>query len=111
MFNLNDDIRYLTGIGEKRAKRLARLGIHTVNDLLNFYPRDYEYLNNITPIREANEGEKVCIKAQCISPVKTKTTRSALKIFTTQAADSSGIITITIFGSKYQADKLIVGNE
>ena len=111
MFNLNDDIRYLTGIGEKRAKCLAKLGIHTVNDLLNFYPRDYEYLNNITPIREANEGEKVCIKAQCISPVTTKTTRSALKIFTAQAADSSGIITITIFGSKYQADKLIVGNE
>lgn len=35
------DIRYLKGVGEKRAAQLARLGIRTVDDLLGFYPRDY----------------------------------------------------------------------
>ena len=35
------DIRYLKGVGEKRAAQLAKLGISTVEDLLGFYPRDY----------------------------------------------------------------------
>ena len=35
------DIRYLKGVGEKRAAQLAKLGIHTTEDLLGFYPRDH----------------------------------------------------------------------
>ena len=32
----------LNGIGEKRAALFARLGIKSVGDLINFYPRTYE---------------------------------------------------------------------
>ena len=35
------EIRYLKGVGEKRAALLQKLGIHCVEDLLEFYPRDY----------------------------------------------------------------------
>ena len=35
------DIRYLKGVGEKRAAQLAKLGICTTEDLLGFYPRDH----------------------------------------------------------------------
>ena len=35
------EIRYLKGVGEKRAALLEKLGIHSVEDLLEFYPRDY----------------------------------------------------------------------
>ena len=40
--DLNTGIRYLKGVGEKRAEAFAKLGIFTVGDLLNFFPRDYE---------------------------------------------------------------------
>ena len=37
--NLNDDITYLKGVGEKRAKLFHKLDIQTVGDLLTHYPR------------------------------------------------------------------------
>ena len=37
-----DDIKYLKGIGEKRALLFHKLGIFTVRDLLYHLPRDYE---------------------------------------------------------------------
>src|SRR5699024_6765270 len=35
------DIRYLKGVGEKRAAQLAKLELFTAEDLLQYYPRDY----------------------------------------------------------------------
>ena len=53
----------LNGIGEKRAALFARLGIKSVGDLINFYPRTYEDWSNIKHIDELEYGETVCIKA------------------------------------------------
>ena len=36
------DIRTLKGIGDKTAKLFEKLGIRTIEDLLEYYPRDYE---------------------------------------------------------------------
>ena len=51
----------LNGIGEKRAALFARLGIKSVGDLINFYPRTYEDWSNIKHIDELEYGETVCI--------------------------------------------------
>ena len=42
MPELSTDVRYIKGVGEQRAKALARLGVHTLGDLLNYFPRAYE---------------------------------------------------------------------
>ncbi|MDD2651371.1 MAG: hypothetical protein PHF36_09605, partial [Candidatus Cloacimonetes bacterium] len=34
-------IMYLKGVGEYRAKLLASVGVESVNDLLEFFPKDY----------------------------------------------------------------------
>ena len=47
------DIRYLKGVGEKRAAQLTRLGIRTVDDLLGFYPRDYVDYSHPYPVAGA----------------------------------------------------------
>lgn len=39
---MSKDVTSLRGIGPKKAKALARLGIYTVSDLYTFYPREYE---------------------------------------------------------------------
>ena len=41
MATLSTNIQYLKGVGEKRARLYARLGIATIGDLLEHYPRDY----------------------------------------------------------------------
>ena len=42
----------MNGIGEKRAALFARLGIKSVGDLINFYPRTYKDWSNIKHIDE-----------------------------------------------------------
>lgn len=39
---LRDSIREIKGVGEKSEKLFAKLGILTVEELLHFYPREFE---------------------------------------------------------------------
>ena len=39
MARLFDSVRYLKGVGEARAKTFASLGIHTLYDLISYFPR------------------------------------------------------------------------
>ena len=52
MPELTTDIRYIKGIGEKRAEALGRLGIRTLGDLLCYFPRDYEDRTAVRPLAE-----------------------------------------------------------
>ena len=47
---LASSIRFLRGVGEKRAQAFARLGIFLVEDLLFFFPRRYEDRRALTPL-------------------------------------------------------------
>ena len=47
MSNLDKDIKFVKGIGPKRADKLNKLGIFTINDLVFNFPRQYEDRNNI----------------------------------------------------------------
>ena len=48
---LNTSVQYLKGIGEKRAQALNQIGIFTIGDLLQYYPRRYLDRSNITLIK------------------------------------------------------------
>ncbi|MDD3393992.1 MAG: ATP-dependent DNA helicase RecG [Anaerotignum sp.] len=47
-----DPISRLKGIGEQREKKLNKLGIYTIEDLLTHYPRDYKDRSRLTKIVE-----------------------------------------------------------
>ena len=49
-------ITQLKGIGEKTAKLFAKIGIYTVEDLLVYYPRDYETFKEALTIAQAPTG-------------------------------------------------------
>ena len=59
---LDTDIKYLKGVGERRAAMLSRLGVSDVNALVRLYPRVYEDWSRIKSINEAQIGEICCIK-------------------------------------------------
>ena len=63
MADLHTDVRYIKGIGETRAKALAKLGITTLQELIGYFPRRYEDRTMIRPIRELAVGETVCVRA------------------------------------------------
>lgn len=109
MLTASTDIRFLKGVGEKRAELLRKKGIDTVGALLRFYPRAYLDWQNITPISECHEGENVCVRAEITSPVKTANIRHGMTLYKFSAADDSGVIEVTLFNRKYLAENLREG--
>lgn len=62
--SLEHPLPQVTGIGEKNAEKLEKLGVKTVYDLLYYYPRDHIDYARQVKIRELQAGETVTIIAQ-----------------------------------------------
>lgn len=73
MADLATDIRFLKGIGEKKALLFNKLGIFTLGDCLEYFPRDYEDRSRFFTIRDAAVGESCCIRAIVGSAPVTRT--------------------------------------
>lgn len=110
MLNLDTDIRYLKGVGEKRARVLGRLGIDTIGALLYYFPRGYADFSNITDIFDCNAGEKVCIKGKIITDIAEHRIRKNMTLYRFRITDGTGYISVTLFNNKYLAGSLNVGS-
>ena len=60
---LTDHVEALPGVGSARAKALAKLGLATIEDLLRYFPRDYEDRRRSSTISAAPPDAPVCIAA------------------------------------------------
>lgn len=60
------ELKDLKGIGPKRLALFSEMNIHTVEDLLRFYPREYLDYSQIVKIRDSKDGDRVsvCVTAQ-----------------------------------------------
>ena len=50
-------IKNLKGVGEKSALLYNKLNIFTIEDLVRFYPRNYEIMPKVSRINEVGEGD------------------------------------------------------
>lgn len=73
MATLSTNIQYLKGVGEKRARLYARLGIATIGDLLEHYPRDYIDFSHPSSIISAPYDEPCAIQG----PGRSQVSRAA----------------------------------
>ncbi|MBQ7045481.1 MAG: ATP-dependent DNA helicase RecG [Clostridia bacterium] len=105
------EIRYLKGVGEKKAHTLNKLGVDTVGALLRFYPRAYEDWGTIDEIYSDNLQKTVCIRAVVVSDVTEHPIRNKLTLYKFFAADQSGRMQVTIYNNKYLAQKIAMGRE
>ena len=108
MSYFDTDIKFVKGIGEKRAQLFKkRLGLFSLQDLITYYPRTYEDWSNPSRIDETPFNEFVCVKAKISSDIQRKITRNK-KIETYQfyIYDRTGQIRVTIFNNKYLAESL-----
>jgi ATP-dependent DNA helicase RecG len=64
---LDTSIRYLKGIGPKKASSFSEVGINSIEDLLYFFPRRYEDRTKFTSISSLKEGDNQTIKATVIA--------------------------------------------
>lgn len=108
---LDANVKFLKGVGEKRAAYLNRLGIDTLGDLLTFYPRIYEDWSKITPIKDAETNETVCIRAVALAPCRERRIRKGTTLYKTEITDGESLLDLTFFNSKYAAAKIERGKE
>ena len=98
--DLNTSIKYIKGIGPKRAEALSTAGIDTVNDLLHYYPRRYLDRTTVKSIRDVKKGDQ----ATMVGTVEVCGERQARKrkLFQAVLSDGTGMITLVWFnGVKY----------
>jgi ATP-dependent DNA helicase RecG len=58
---LETPIQYVKGVGPLRAVQFASVGVATVADLLDYFPRDYQWLPPPQKINRLAEGQAVCL--------------------------------------------------
>ena len=109
MAELNDNIRYLKGVGEARAKAMERLGIRTLRDMISYFPRAYEDRRSFYTIQEAPLDRPVCVKAMVASPPTAAHVRRGMELLKVRAVDETGALDITYFNQSYLKNQLHPG--
>ena len=98
---LNKPIRFLKGVGEERARLFNRLGIFDVEDVITYFPRDYEDRSTLKTISLLEDGEACSFKGIVISNIVEFKTRRNLKILKAHISDGTGILTAVWFNQSY----------
>lgn len=101
----------LKGLGKTRCELFAKLNIHSVGELLRFYPRTYSAWGEPTPISELQNGEKALIKAKVVTAFSSARISQGRLISKVQVADDSGVIELVFFNNKYISSMLKFSEE
>ena len=109
MADLKTDVRYVKGIGEQRAKALAKLGIHTLRDLISWFPRRYEDRTETRRIADLVPGETACAAAMVAAAPTVAHVRKGLDLVKLRAVDETGALDVTFFNQSWLKNSLRAG--
>lgn len=99
----------MRGIGEKVAVLLKKIGVFTVEDLIENVPREYIDYSHLSRIRDLMPGT-VTVKAR-LQSVKGRYSKKGLHITEAVASDDSGSVRIMWFNQPYRAQSLKIDED
>ena len=111
MLDLKKEIQYIKGVGPNRASLLQKLGINTLEDLITYYPRDYEDRGKPKYIASLIDGEEALIDAIVVSRMSEKRIRKNMSIQNLIVRDETGTCVITWFNQSYLKNKFTLGKK
>jgi len=104
-------VQYVKGVGESRAKTFLRLGLKTVGDLVQYFPRDYEDRTITKRIAEVQEGDTCSVVASLAADITESRPRRNLRVTKALVTDGSGFMNITWFNQDYIKRNVQPGQE
>ena len=102
-------LRTLKGVGEKTEKLFQKVGIYDTDDLLHFYPRNYDEYETPVDIAELKEGTVQAVSAAVCSGVYVNSVRGR-QIISVNIADQSGKFPVVWFNLPYLKKTLRKGS-
>jgi ATP-dependent DNA helicase RecG len=105
--DLQTPVKFIKGVGPKRADDLAFKNIFTIEDLLYNLPYRYEDRTHFRKVKELNPGEYASILVKVLTAGLMITRKSHLRIFDLAARDESGVVRCKWFHSDYLAQRKI----
>jgi ATP-dependent DNA helicase RecG len=105
---LDAGVETLAGVGPALRSKLARLGLRTIRDLLEYRPRDYQRPLGETPIAHLFAEQEAAV-AGVVRSTTVRKARGRLTIFKAVVEDESGSVTATWFNQPWLEGKLVPG--
>ncbi len=104
---LEDSVQFVRGVGPNRAKAFAQLGVHTVGDLIEYFPFRHE----LKPRSQAIDTLELGVVASVVGElrrVRTQGRRGRQRV-TAHVVDGTGKCRVTWFNSPFLIDRLYPG--
>src|SRR6201987_3358645 len=104
------DLASLPGVAAATQRKLGKLGLSTVRDVLEHRPRRYETAADEVSIAALREGEEVVVTGRVLNvekrPMRGRRTRIVARV-----ADETAPVSVTWFNQPWLADRLKPGTE
>lgn len=101
-------LRELKGVGEKTEKLFQKIGITTTEELLHYYPRNYDIYEEPEEISALKENSVAAIRGTITTGVYVNKVRN-LQVISLTAADASGKLPVVWFNAPYLRSTLKKG--
>ncbi|MDO4552980.1 MAG: ATP-dependent DNA helicase RecG, partial [Bacillota bacterium] len=98
---LSDSVQLLRGVGPKKASALEKLRIRSIEDLLYYFPRNYEDRRELRRIADLKEGETALVSGRIVLMVKGPYLGRGKRSLRLLVEDESGGIEMIFFNAAY----------
>ena len=102
-------LRELKGVGEKTEKLFQKIGITTTDDLLHYYPRNYDIYEAPQEIAALKENSIAAIRGTITTGVYVNKIRN-LQVISITASDTTGRLPVVWFNAPYLKNTLKKGS-
>lgn len=106
--DLRTEVQFLKGVGPRRAEMLHRMGLETVQDLIFFFPRDYQHLSAVTPVDTLVESENASIHGT-LQSIVARRTRKGLHLLTARLLTEDSVVKVAWFNQAFLQNRLHAG--
>ena len=110
--DLSDDVKFVKGVGPNRVKLLNKLNIYNLEDLITYYPRDYEDRSKPKKISDTVDGEEVLIEVIVTSRMREiRTYKKNMTIYKLIVRDETDSCELIWYNQSYLKNMFRIGEK